>query len=384
VSDPSGTEDSQSTEPRRSDIGYRSRLERRTAKRAERRRKAATRFWVTAIPVAAVVAVVVVLFAVYGGEDGNESAQSTTTTPAAEPQKPSSLLAVEQEGTVPVVLLVHPRSYGGAVLAMPGITLLKTAAGFKILAELDVLGEGEALAALSEALAVSVETTASVEWKDLRSGMIAAGIGDVPAEVLASEPGGTDLIAQADAVAGAALALFAAMDSEEGAGVWGDLELGGDASGFVDAIAENTSAMSLGGWTAASITGEIRGGAGSEYLEPDMRAAGALLAGTVEQAAVTLKIQDGCGTAGVTEAAGALLESLGYTLLPFSNSDDYPGVVLTRITAAPDAAEEAEQVRARLGVGEPTEDESLESGRIVVVLGTDFVPASSAETEPTG
>jgi hypothetical protein len=87
---------------------------------------------------------------------------------------------------------------------------------------------------------------------------------------------------------------------------------------------------------------------------------------------------------GIAEQAGALLEPLGYTLLPFRNADDFPDVKQTRITVSPDAVSEGERVRSMLGVGTIMEDGALASGHVVVVLGKDYVPPASTDTGPTG
>jgi hypothetical protein len=380
VTDPSGTDRPRSTAERRAELGYRSRLERRTAKLAERRRRAATRFWAAAIPVALVIAAAVVLLVIYGGKDGGESAllkaESTSTTLTPEPVPGSALLVVEQDDSVPLVLLLHPREYGGVVLALPGMTLVKTEDGFRTLAQLCIPGGGDVGAAVSEALGVPVGPVASTEWAALRAGMIDAGIGGVAAETLASAEAAVDPLAEAAVVAEGLLGLVAAIGSEQGATVWSDLELGGDSVGFVDAVAADSSSVAGGGWSAAVIAGEMHVGAGFEYLEPDVAAATVQLTGVPAGAAITLDVQNGSGAIGVTEAAGELLSSLGYRILPYKNAPDFPDVVETRIVFAPDAAGEAEKVRDLLGVGTMSKDDTLAPGYVLVVLGADFPPPS--------
>jgi hypothetical protein len=84
----------------------------------------------------------------------------------------------------------------------------------------------------------------------------------------------------------------------------------------------------------------------------------------------------------VAQEAGELLEPQGYKLLPFRNSAGFPDVKRTLITVSPGAAAEGERVRMLLGVGTVVQDDALDSGLIVVVLGKDFSPPASAGTEP--
>jgi hypothetical protein len=95
-------------------------------------------------------------------------------------------------------------------------------------------------------------------------------------------------------------------------------------------------------------------------------------------------VQNGSGVVGVAQQAGGMLEPLGYELLPFRNAEDFPDVRTTRIVSGPDASAAAEQVREVLGVGKIEEDGSLEPGRLIVVVGKDFIPPASSETDATG
>ncbi len=138
---------SSSAERRREELGYRSRLERRTAKRAVRRRQATTKMWRAVVPVAALLAIVVVLLIAFGGGGGDDPAQGNAHHALRSgPRWGVALLVLEQADGVPEVILVHPSGGSGVVMAIPGITLLKTAAGFKTIAELRDSGEGRGLA----------------------------------------------------------------------------------------------------------------------------------------------------------------------------------------------------------------------------------------------
>ena len=317
-------------------------------------------------PVLVVIAVIVVLLTLLGGPeaDGN-----VVTTLPAEPAGAGRLMVVEQDDAAPVMVLLHPRDTGGVALAMPGPTLLKTAEGFKTLAELHLSDQGEALqTALAEALGVGSEPMAAVEWSDLRGAMIDAGIDDIPPEALVSGAG------EARPVARALLALIGASASGNGATAWTELRLGGDSKEFREAVSAVASAVLAGEWDAAELTGKLVEGVGFEYLEPDVEAARALLAGTAEELTITLQVQNGSGVVGIAQEAGDLLAALGYTMLPAGNPKDFPNVERTRITVSPDAAGQGARVRAVLGVGTIIEDAALGSGNVVVVLGKDYVP----------
>jgi hypothetical protein len=366
---------SRSAAKRREELGYRSRLERRTAKRVVRRRKVSVKMWRAIVPVAALIAIIVVLLIAFGGGGGNEPAQGTATTLATAPKEGSGLLVLEQEGGVPEVLLMQPTGGSGVVMAMPGVTLLKTSAGFKTIAELHDSGESGALqAALADAFGVSVGVVATARWTELREAMLSAGLADVPAVALSL------VGAEAESVAQVALAFLGTAVSQEGATVWDSLSLDGDAAGFRAAVAANAESLP-DGWTAVALTGSLVEGRGFQYLEPDAEQARALLGGETRESTIAVEVQNGSGAIGAAEAAAEILQALGYTLLPVSNSEDFPDVIETRITVAPDLAADGEQVRAALGVGQVSESEDLDPGTIVVVLGADFVPPSTSGTD---
>lgn len=361
---------SRSADRCREELGYRSRLERRTAKRAVRRRQVSTKMWRAIVPVAALLALVIILLIAFGGGGGEDPAKGTATTLAAEPKAGSGLLVLEQEDGVPEVLLLHPTGGSGVVLAIPGITLLKTAKGFKTIAEIHESGEAGALqTALAEAFGVAVGPAASVKWPELRDAMLSAGLTDLPAVALSLEG------AEAEPVAKVALEFLGSAGSEPGAQAWESVSLSGDAAGFREAVAANVEALA-DGWSAVALSGLLVEGIGFKYLEPDAEEARALLGGSSRESTMEIEVLNGSGAIGTAEAAATMLQALGYTIPPVGNSDDFPDVVETRITAAPDMVADAEQVRATLGVGKVTEEEDKDPGTILVVLGADFVPPS--------
>jgi hypothetical protein len=356
-----------------------SRLERLAAARAEHRRKMATRLWYAAIPVVLVIVVVVALLSVFGRFESGDPAPRTTITLAPEPDAGSGLLFIEQDDALLLAVLLQPREKGGAVLSMPGITLVKSGTAFRTLADLYAAGATGALAeALSDALAVLVGPEVSVGWSELRRAMTSVGVSELPAGALTGEEREAEVVAQA------LLAFVTKNGSERGAAVWDALELGGDSAGFRDAVSIDATSISTTAWTAAVLTGRLVEGEGFKYLEPELEEARTLLSASSAEALISVEVQDGAGVVGAAEQADSLLEAAGYALLPMSYSEDFPNVELTRIAASPDLIEDAEQIRELLGAGEIGEDESLEANHIVVLLGKDFIPPSPAETEPSG
>jgi hypothetical protein len=363
----------------RTELGYHARSERRTARRAARRRKAMTRLSVVAGPVVVLILVVVVLLVFLGGPKGDGGAGITSTTAVTGSSDGSSLLVVEQEETTPALVLLLPVEGRGLALAMPGTTLVKTGTGFKTLAELHGLDQDEALEdALAEMLGVSPGPVASVQWPELRDALAQVGeAGSLPAE-LESNPGDAAL------VAGAAVSLLGADTSTTGTRLWEQMEIGGDSSGFRDALGILSASIPSGEWEKAVLPGRPVEGVDFEFYEPEVQQAKALLAGEATGTAITLEVQNGSGVVGVAQRAADALASLGYTLLPFSNAEGFPDVKQTLITAGPDATAEAERVRQLLGVGKVERDDAVEPGHIIVIVGKDFVPALSTETESTG
>ncbi len=376
---PSSTEGPSSTE-RRSETGSPHRAERRSARRAVRRRKAMTRLSFVAGPIVVVILVIVALLVFLGGPESTSGAETTTTTVGASPVEGSSMLFIEQGETVSVVVVLLPEEEGGLALAMPGNMLLKTGeSGFKTLAELHASNQDEALReGLARDLALEIGATASVQWSELREALTGLGkAGSLPTELQATEEDAAD-------AAGAALTILGASGAGEGAAVWDQMEIAGDPEGFRAAVGLLGESISEGGWTEEVLPGKVVEGVGFEFFEPDLGQARALLAGESAGAVITVEVQNGSGVVGVAQQVGAMLEPLGYDLLPFRNADDFPDVKSTRIITAPDASAEAQRVQEALGVGRIEQDDSLDPGRVIVVVGKDFIPPASAETEPTG
>jgi len=273
VSDPLRTYRSKSGERRGEGANYVSRLDRTRERRAARRRKIFGRIWRTALPVLFLVVVVVVLLGVFGGGESRDEARGPDTTVEQVPVAGSGLLIIEQSGVASQVVLIHPTSSAGVVLAAPGITLLRSDDGFKTVTELCEYDETRALReALSGALGVAVGPVARVQWSDLRGAMRGSGLADVPAAELGAEG------AEAESVAAVMLAFFRVLNTQTGAIAWEYLDLLDDASGFESAVGANKASLE-GDWTAAALTGSLAEGEGFKYLEPDARQARALLGG---------------------------------------------------------------------------------------------------------
>ncbi len=353
---------------------YRSRSERRTYRRAVRRRKLRRRIGIVFAGTVIVVAVVVALFLLLGGPEMEEVV--ATTVPVGNPD-PDALLVIEQDGAIPVMLLFHPREATGVVLAMPGLTLLKTSEGFKTLAELQLVGQEETLqTALAEALQVQIGAPATVEWAALLEAAERSEIAGPAPETLSGDAG------EALRVGRLVLALVGAGAGSEGAQVWAGVPLGGDAEGFREALGASGRELGAGGGDAAELTGRLVEGTGFQYLEPDVQMARALLTGTTEATGISLQVLNGSGEVGIAQEVGALLGQLGYTMLPAGNAPGFPDVEQTRIETSPDAVAHARQVRALLGGGLLDEEPSLESGQVVVILGKDYVLPATTSTGP--
>ncbi len=330
-------------------------------------------------PVVVVILVIVALFVLLGGPESSSGAETTSTTVAAGPTDGSSVLFIGQEETVPAVVILLPKGKGGLALAMPGNTLLKTGGGFKTLAELHASNaEQKVKEALAQELGVELGAIASVQWSEVREALTRMGLaGLAPVELEATAD---DAAQAAEAVA----ALVGASASGEGSATWDQMELTGDPEGFRAALELLVESTAGAAWEKEVLPGKIVEGVGFEYFEPDLEQARALLGGEDTGTAVTVEVQNGSGLVGVAEQAGGMLEPLGYKLLPFRNAEDFPDVKTTRIVSGPDASAAAERVREVLGVGRIEKDDSLEPGRVIVVVGKDFIPPASSETGSAG
>ncbi|OFW61046.1 MAG: hypothetical protein A2133_04595 [Actinobacteria bacterium RBG_16_64_13] len=357
---------------RRAALGYDARTERRTLRGQARRRKARARFGLVATPIVVVVAVVVTLLLLFGGPGDGDGGDETTTTIAA-PMAENDLLVVEQDGFALTMVILQTRDAGGLVLAIPGMTLLKSGDEFKTLGETYATGKEDALVAtLAEAFGVNIKAVASLPWTTLRGAMTSAGFTDLPSQILTSSKEETDRLSHL------VMALIRGGGLGTGAAAWQALGLAGDASGFLAAVSAAAAAPASGQWIATGLTGAVVEGPGYKYLRPLVGRARALLSGATEESTVTVKIQNGSGVVGAAESAAAQLGPLGYTVVPAGNSEDFPGVDQTRITVSPDTAVAAQRVQAALRVGTVTENKTIEPDHVIVVLGKDYNPTVSA------
>lgn len=365
----------QSGGERRMSPGYHSRSERRSTRRLARRRRQTTRVLYIVAPVMVAVVTVAVLFLVFGGSSGDGSSTGpTTSTTSGGIEGASALLVLKQDAVTTSALLLYPGPPGGVVLGIPGLTLLRSGHGFSTVTALgDVGGEdgkgGSTLArAVSDALGVPVAASASVEWAKFRAVLEGAGIGPLPPVAL--DPNGADVARTAEA-----LALFLShADSQSRTDLWERVTLGGEVAGFKEAAATAMQSVGTSAWFGAAVGGRVAGEAEGRYLEPDIPLAKGALAGSGGSGPVMVELQNGSGVVAVTEQAGEMLMDLGFEFLPARNADGFPGVEITRIISAPDAVLQAGLVQNALGVGTISSDDSLDPGRIVVVLGRDFSP----------
>jgi hypothetical protein len=338
-----------------------------TAARQQRRRKVIVRFWLAAVPVVVLLAVVVVLLAVYGGQGGEDSAATTLTTVGRQQAEGSGLLFVEDGDALPWVVLLEPWDSGGVILVVPGITLLESDGAFQTLADIyKSVGTNTAKAALVEALEMPLGPAASVEWSALQAAAAAVHV-----EGLADVTSGSGQ-GEAESLAAAVRTLVSETASDGTVSPWEDMHLQGEAAEFLAAIRVDRLSMADSVWTAGVLTGRTVDGEDFTYLEPDLQTAKSLLAVTEQTTSLLVEVKDGAGIEGAARRAGSLLESGGFSLAPMSYADGYPGVEKTLVIITPQTVNEAEQVRALLGVGEVVEDETLTTHQIVVILGKDF------------
>jgi hypothetical protein len=368
--------------------GWATHLERLAAARREHRHRMATRLWYAAIPVGLAVILAMALLSVFGGFDREQAALTPAPTVARQPVEGSGLLLIEDDGVLLSAVVVQPSKEGGLVLGVPGITLLEWGGGFHTVAEL--YGSGKILAveqAVSEAFEVILGPAAVVGWSDLSAAMRAAGVQGAAPAAAESEPAPSDTtVVQASPVSDAeTLALeikyfMAAGITDLGSNLWYDLDLEGNAAGFVDAVMLDAGSMATSEWAASCLEGFVTEGEGFIYLEPDVEATRTLLGADGQEVATSVEVRDGAGVVGAPELAGDMLESAGYQLTPMSYAEAFPQVERTQIMVSPGNVEEAERVRSLLGVGDIVEDETLEASILVVVLGKDFGQGAQSET----
>jgi hypothetical protein len=197
--------------------------------------------------------------------DSTGGASTNTVSSVAPGPKGGGLLVVEQEGKTVEAALVYAGSNDGVVLAIPGVTLLRSGDRFAPIAQLATPDQPAALSdPVSDALAVPVEAVASITWKDLRDSLSHAGIEALPPLVL--DPTGADAAGLATALA----ALMSKGGTVTGGADWDTFSLGGDAEGFRAVLAAARAANPRGGWTGQAVSGLLNQEGDSTYLEPDL------------------------------------------------------------------------------------------------------------------
>jgi hypothetical protein len=208
-------------------------------------------------------------------DTGSTGASGAPTTVVSQtPAAGSGLLVVTQEGKVALVALLYAGPKGGAILGMPGVTLLRSGDRFVRLADVYSPDAFRAVAGpIASMLGVPEGAVAAVEWRGLRVKVAGAVAGGELPEVL--DPQGAD----AGAVA-AVLAITLTAGGAVGSGWWQSEEMTGDADGFRAALEAAAASADGHGWTGRVLTGGlVEYAAGSAYLEPDVGAAKASLAG---------------------------------------------------------------------------------------------------------
>lgn len=346
--------------------GWASRLEGLAAARKARRRRVANRIWLAAIPVVVIVIIVMVLLSLFGGLGGETVLVTTTTVPSV-PAAGSGLLLVEEGDSVQLAVLLQPWDEGGAVLGVPGITLVEGGGVFQTISEVFLTdGTGGVADRLSEALAMPIGPSATVDWAALRAGMNSAGVGGVPEGGLSYSPGAILPVVEA-------LRTFVAVHvSGQGSDLWDGLKLGGNKRGFIDAVEIDARSMAGIDWEATELGGTVVSGDGFVYLEADFEEARNLLGTLSLEALTSVEVKDGAGVIGAAARAADILEGAGYILLPMGYAESFPSVEVTQITVAPGMLEQGAAVRTLLGTGMVTEDGALEASHMVLILGADF------------
>ncbi|MCL5734147.1 MAG: LytR C-terminal domain-containing protein [Actinobacteria bacterium] len=366
--------------------GYGHRSERRSARRTARRRKKARRLFVATVPALVVIVGVVALLIILGGRADDSgaaaSATTTTTTPRSTPAQTSNepsgvLVAIEQEGSIPALVLLVPLEEGGIVLGAPGNTLIKTEQGFLTLGDLYLKEKGEeALAGLGADLGTDVASLVGVDWADVLS-LLKPGSGTTwPASLTGNALGA---LQAAQAFLELALEAMPVEGGQPaGSAAWEQLHFTGDASALRTLATKIASSMA-DSWRVSILPGRKVENLDFTYYELDVTAAKELLAGGAapHKGQITLDIQNGSGELDAAQAAGDLLRPLGFTMLPFKNATGFPDIAETTISASSDSLVDAAQVKELLEVGTVDEDDSLSPGYIRVIVGKDFTPSDS-------
>lgn len=332
------------------------------------------------VPAIVVVIGVVAVLIILGGraEDPGVLVPGTTTSTegaSGQGQGASIVVAIEQEGAVPALVLLARTANGGIALGLPGLALVKTTdEGFPTAGDLYVHQKTEALVVgLNRDLGTDLKSVAAISWAGLLKGLEQAGSVETWPVSLDSGVGG------ALEAAGAFLSMAGLSASPSGSGAWEQMEFSGDASALRTFVGEVAEDIAAGAWNMAALPGVFKEDLESKWYAPDTAAARELLKGGVAAAEgeIALEIQNGSGMLDAAQSAGTVLESLGYRMLPFQNAEGFPDVAKTVITTAPDALAAAEKVREQLGVGTVSEDDSLAAGHIKVVVGKDYTPSTT-------
>lgn len=346
-------------------LRYRSRFERRTYRRAVRRRQARKKLWRSTVPVFVLVIVAAIFLTLAGRSEPEEAVRSAFLSPAPK----DVLLLIEREGAVPAAILMHAVNHGGVALGVPGTALFYfPGQGFQTIAEVHSAGRDELLGSvLGEALGVGVAGVASLSWADLQAAA-ASGSGlalPLPEGLATVEE---DLAGVAEVVLG----VFAREDARQKL-FEGDVTL---LRGKVDEFWEAAARFdfsSADGWTTAAMRGKRTEAGDGEYFEPDVSATRVLLGGGAGQEEIAVHIKNGSGMLKIAEQTARLLSSLGYQVAPPVNAEGFPDVELSSIRAAPDALPAGAHISDLLGVLNLAADDSLASDEVVLVLGKDFV-----------
>jgi hypothetical protein len=264
---------------------------------AERRRRTATLFSLFA-PGAALVLVLALLFPLLAspgatGDPGAGESYSATLAPKATPGSPqttpdsgppnlgelpagssaSALLVVEQQGVPVGLTLIGAGDGGGVVLAIPGLTLLRSGDRFTRVSSLYSADQPRAVAlAVGDALGLPVAAVVSVDWDALQEGLTAAGVELLPAV----RPEAPEQMSAQLAVAVAALLDESAV--EDGQTPWTRLPLSGDSDAFRAEVSLALAMAKDKGWAAHAVPGTLVDRPEGAYFEADVRSANKLLA----------------------------------------------------------------------------------------------------------
>jgi hypothetical protein len=271
-----------------------SRSERRSFRHHAERRRRAGRLFQELAPAAALILVLAVMFPLLAspGQQGEGAGGTPAVLPdttlasdttavgtaanggsgasASAPASPpgSALLVIEQNGAAASVALLFAGPKGGLVLALPGVTLLRSGDRFAQIARLYAPDKRRDLAQpLADVLAVPVGAVASVEWSDLRDALANKGIDPLPSEPV--DPKDADTAELANALA----TMLGKRDTNGGDLGWDDGRLAGDVEGFGAAVHAALLAAQGNGWTGQAVTGTLVASGDVTYLEPDVKTA---------------------------------------------------------------------------------------------------------------